>query len=192
MASARLRKAFRYPDDDDDDDDDARVELDEEEQERVIQHLQQQNDKRNSEYSLMFSAIPLVSTVVFLPSLLSSDSLGFTRRLYSFLGIASLLATAYTMKYIPPMHPDPKGKRPIRNPDLTAHVRRFLIPGNSAVCVLLGLVYLFSSGSSSLGIQPTAYLVPAALLITVLLVRQIMISVDLGPLDELRYEYKGA
>ncbi|KAL2833645.1 hypothetical protein BJY01DRAFT_224951 [Aspergillus pseudoustus] len=190
MATARLRKAFRYPDDSDDDD--AREELDEEEQERVIQHLQQQNDRRNSEYNLIFSAIPLVSTIVFLPSLLSSASLSFATRLFSCLGIASLLATAYTMKYIPPMHPDPKGKRPIRNRGFTAHVQRFIIPTNSAVCMLLGLAYLFPPGTSSVEIQPTAYLVPTALLVSILLVRQVMVSVDLAPLDELRYEYKGA
>ncbi|KAL2845361.1 hypothetical protein BJX68DRAFT_242206 [Aspergillus pseudodeflectus] len=190
MASARLRKAFRYPDDSGDDD--AREELDEEEQERVIKHLQQQNDKRNSEYTLIFSAIPLLSTIVFLPSLSSSASLGVATRFYSLLGIASLVATAYTMKYIPPMHPDPKGKRPIRNPDLTAHIRQYLIPANSAVCALLGLAYLFSSGTAAPVMQPTAYLVPAALLSIILLVRQVMVSVDLAPLGELRYEYKGA
>ncbi|KAJ0414111.1 hypothetical protein BJY00DRAFT_45610 [Aspergillus carlsbadensis] len=192
MASARLRKAFRYPDDSDDDDDAPREELDEEEQERVIKHLQQQNNKRNSEYTLIFSAIPLLSTTIFLPSLLSSASLGAATRFYSLLGIASLLATAYTMKYIPLMHPDPKGKRPIQNPDLKAHIRQYLISANSAVCALLGLVYLFSSGTSAPVMQPTAYLVPAALLSIILLVRRVMVSVDLAPLNELRYEYKGA
>ncbi|KAL2863042.1 uncharacterized protein BJX67DRAFT_268362 [Aspergillus lucknowensis] len=190
MASARLRKAFRYPEDSSDDD--GRGELDEEEQERVIRHLQQQNDKRNAEYGLVFAAIPLLSTVFLLPSLLSPAGIGFSTRIYSLLSILSLLATAYTMKYIPPQRPDPKGKRPIRNPDLMMYVRRFIIPGNAAICVLLGLVYLFSSGGSPPGHLPVAYLVPGALLMIVLLARHAMVSVDLKPLEDLRYEYKGA
>ncbi|KAL2819941.1 hypothetical protein BDW59DRAFT_119420 [Aspergillus cavernicola] len=189
MASARLRKAFRYPDDSGEDA--AREELDEEEQERVIRHLQLQSEKRDSQYSTVFAAIPLLLTMVFLPSLLSPAALGFFTRFFNLLSITSLLATAYTMKYVPPQRPDPKGKRPMRNPDLMMHVRRFIIPGNSMACVLLGLGYLFSSEAVA-GIQPTAYLVPAALLVAILTVRQVMVSVDLKPLEDLRYEFKGA
>ncbi|KAL4929615.1 uncharacterized protein BDV17DRAFT_290619 [Aspergillus undulatus] len=189
MASARLRKAFRYPDDSGDDD--VREELDEEEQERVIKHLKTQNEERDSQYSLIFAAIPLVSSVVFVPSLLSSASLGWSIRSSSFAGIISLLATAYTMKYVPPRRPGPKGKRPMRNPDLVAHVHQYIVPGNFAVCALLGLAYLFSSGTST-GIQPVAYLLPTVLFTAILIVRQAMQSVDIKPLEDLRYEYKGA
>lgn len=48
MATVRLRKAFRYPEDSEED----RQELDEEEQEEVIQQLQRQNDARNSQFSV--------------------------------------------------------------------------------------------------------------------------------------------
>jgi hypothetical protein len=51
MATTRLRKAFRYPDDSGDDEQ-GREELDEEEQDVVIRQLQAQNDKRNSEYTV--------------------------------------------------------------------------------------------------------------------------------------------
>ncbi|KKK16571.1 hypothetical protein ARAM_003093 [Aspergillus rambellii] len=197
MASARLRKAFRYPDDSGDDT--VREELDEEEQERVIRHLQIQNEKRNSEYTIIFATIPLLSSIIFIPSLLSSASVGVFVRFLLLLSIGSLLATAYTMKYIPPQRPDPKGKRPMRNPDLMTHVRKYAVPVNTAVCVLLALVYLFSSNTGLSSIQPVAYLVPPslragylALLATILVVRQVMVSVDLKTLEDLRYDYKGA
>ncbi|KAL4870626.1 hypothetical protein BDV12DRAFT_165502 [Aspergillus spectabilis] len=189
MASARFRKAFRYPDDSGDGD--AREELDEEEQERVIKYLKTQNEERDLQYSLVFSAIPLLSTIVFIPSLLPLKDLGLFTRFLSLSSILSLLATAYTMKYVPLQRSDPKGKRPIRDPDLAAHVRKYIIPGNSGICVFLGLAYLSSSAASP-GIQPVAYLVPAALLATIMIVRQVMMSVDLRPLEDLRYEYKGA
>ncbi|GKZ47895.1 hypothetical protein AbraIFM66951_011470 [Aspergillus brasiliensis] len=56
MATARLRRAFRYPDDSGDDEH-SREELDEEEQERVIEQLKSLNEKRNSEYSVNISPI---------------------------------------------------------------------------------------------------------------------------------------
>ncbi|KAL4963188.1 uncharacterized protein BDV14DRAFT_202025 [Aspergillus stella-maris] len=189
MASARLRKAFRYPDDSGDED--VREDLDEEEQERVIGHLRSQNEKHDFQYKLIFVAIPLLSTFLFIPSFLSVSNVGISVRFLSLLGITSLLATAYTMKYVPPQRPDPKGKRPMRNLDLTTQVHQYIVPGNFAMCALLGLAYLSSAGTSA-GIQPVAYLLPIVLLTTILVVRQAMGSVDLKPLEDLRYDYKGA
>ncbi|KAL4935738.1 hypothetical protein BDV06DRAFT_120875 [Aspergillus oleicola] len=189
MASARLRKAFRYPDDSGDED--AREELDEEEQDRVITQLKTHNEERDSQYSFIFAAIPLLSTVLFIPSLLSLNAVGISVRSLSLLGIISLLATAYTMKYVPPRRPDPKGKRAMRNPDLKTHVHYYIVPGNFGICAVLGLAY-FLSAEVSAGVQPVAYLLPPVLLATILIVRQAMGSVDLKPLEDLRYEYKGA
>ncbi|KAL4957943.1 hypothetical protein BDW69DRAFT_142323 [Aspergillus filifer] len=189
MASARLRKAFRYPDDSGNED--ARVELDEEEQERVIEHLKSQNEEHDSQYELIFAAIPLLSTALFIPPLFTVNYVGISLRFLSLLGIASLLATAYTMKYVPPQRPDLKGKRPMRNPNFTTHVHQYIVPGNFGMCALLGLAYFCSAGTSA-GIQPVAYLLPIVLLTTILIVRQAMGSVDLKPLEDLRYEYKGA
>ncbi|KAL4984545.1 hypothetical protein BDW68DRAFT_190406 [Aspergillus falconensis] len=188
MASARLRKAFRYPDSGDDD---VREELDEEEQERVIKILKTQNEERDSQYSLIFAAIPLLSTIIFVPSLLTPATLALSVRFLSLLGTLSLLATAYTIKYVPPQRPDPKGKRPIRAPSFGAHVRKYIIACNAAICAILGMVYFFRSVTSA-GNPPVAYLVPAALLTIILIVRQVMVSVDIQPLEDLRYEYKGA
>ncbi|KAL4763131.1 uncharacterized protein BDW70DRAFT_15294 [Aspergillus foveolatus] len=189
MASARLRKAFRYPVDSGDDD--ARAELDEEEQERVIEALRSQNEKRDSQYSLVFAAIPLLSTTIFVSSLLTPAALDLSVRFLSLLGTLSLLATAYTIKYVPLQRSDPKGKRPVRALDLRERVRNYIIPCNAAICALLGIAYFFRSGASAVN-HPIAYLVPAALLTVILIVRQVMASVDLKTLEDLRYDYKGA
>ncbi|KAL4755107.1 hypothetical protein BDW72DRAFT_54110 [Aspergillus terricola var. indicus] len=189
MASARLRKAFRYPVDSGDDD--AREELDEEEQERVIEVLKSQNEERDSQYSLVFAAIPLLSAIIFVSSLLTPATLDLSVRVLSLLGTLSLLATAYTIKYVPLQRPDPKGKRPMRPLDLRERVRKYIIPCNAAICALLVMAYFFRSGTSA-GNHPVAYLVPAASLTIILIVRQVMASVDLESLEDLRYEYKGA
>lgn len=105
---------------------------------------------------VVFAAIPLLSIIVFVPSLLSSHALGVSTRFLSLISIISLLATTYTIKYVPPQRPDPKGKRPVRHPDL---VRRYIIPGNSGISAFLVLVYFISS-EASIGAQPVVYLVP--------------------------------
>ncbi|PYI10385.1 hypothetical protein BO78DRAFT_306178 [Aspergillus sclerotiicarbonarius CBS 121057] len=191
MASARLRKAFRYPDDSSDDER-GREELDEEEQERVIDRLKALNEKRNSEYSIVFAAIPLFSSYAFVASILSGSS-GLYERCLSLFGILSLLATAYTMRCLPLQRPDPKGKRPMTRSNTIVRVQRYLLPLNAVMCVLLALIYASQSTTESrLGIQPITYLVPGAMFATVLVARQVMLSVDLKTLENLRYEYKGA
>ncbi|CAG8894693.1 unnamed protein product [Penicillium egyptiacum] len=184
MAAVRLRKAFRYPEESEGE----REELDEEQQERVIQQLQSQNDARNAQYSVVFTALPLLAATVFVPSVLSASSQ--TERLFSLLSVASLLTTAYIMK-CSPLQPDRKGKKP-----MTLHTERIsrlhaaLVPATSAICLLLAMGYL-STGSSD-GIQPVLYLIPGAMLAVILLAQKVMLSVDLASLKDLQYEYKGA
>ncbi|OJJ71488.1 hypothetical protein ASPBRDRAFT_126880 [Aspergillus brasiliensis CBS 101740] len=192
MATARLRRAFRYPDDSGDDEH-SREELDEEaEQERVIEQLKSLNEKRNSEYSIVFAAIPLFSSFAFIAPILSGSS-SLSERCLSLLGVLSLLVTAYIMKYLPLERPDPKGKRPMTTPHGMASIQRCILPVNAAICVLLALVYASQPrAQSSLEIQPVTYLVPGAMFAAVLVARKVMLSVDLRTLENLRYEYKGA
>ncbi|GLA45829.1 hypothetical protein AnigIFM63604_006784 [Aspergillus niger] len=191
MATARLRRAFRYPDDSGDEEH-SREELDEEEQERVIEQLKALDEKRNSEYSIVFAAIPLFSSFAFIASILSGSS-SLSERCLSLLGALSLLVTAYIMKYFPLERPDPKGKRPMTTPHAMASIRPYILLVNAAICVLLALVYASQPTTQSwLEIQPVIYLVPGAMFAAVLVARKVMLSVDLKTLENLRYEYKGA
>ncbi|KAJ5353628.1 hypothetical protein N7541_006192 [Penicillium brevicompactum] len=180
--AVRLRKVFRYPEELDE-----REELDEEEQERVIEQLQSQNDARNAQYSMVFTALPLMAALVFVPSVLSP--LSQLERLYSFLALTSLVTTAYIMR-CSPLQPDLKGKKPMNvHNERMAQIHAALVPGASAISLLLALVYL---SAGAYGIQPVLYLIPGALLATVLLAQRVMRSVDLASLKNLQYEYKGA
>ncbi|KAJ5081429.1 hypothetical protein NUU61_009693 [Penicillium alfredii] len=186
MAAVRLRKAFRYPEDSDEE----HEELDEVEQERVIQRLQGQNDARNAQYSLIFTIIPLLSATIFLPSVLSAASVA--ERFLSLVGLASLSVTAYIMR-TSPLRLDPKGKKPMSVADeRLARIRAVLVPANGAVCLLLAVLYCFIGAGSSYGSRPVLYLIPGAMLVTILLAQQVMLSVDLTSLKDLQYEYKGA
>ncbi|KAJ6107946.1 hypothetical protein N7523_009269 [Penicillium sp. IBT 18751x] len=181
----RLRKAFRYPDESGSE----REELDEEEQERVIQQLQSQNEARNAQYSMIFTGIPLLLTTTFIPSILSASTFG--EALLSFLGILSLVGSAYTMRHAP-LHPDRKGKKPLlAENDRLAWLLSALVPVNGAVCLVLTACFVIGAGASYT-IHPVLYLIPGAMLAVILLARETMLSVDLSTLKDLQYEYKGA
>ncbi|KAE8376486.1 hypothetical protein BDV26DRAFT_265411 [Aspergillus bertholletiae] len=185
MAAAQFRRAFRYPDDSGDEKHE-REELDEEEQEVVIERLRAQNEKRDAEYTVIFAVIPLLSASVFIPTVFRRGS-GLEERSLSFLGILSLIATAYIMKYVPFQRPDSKGKGPMRNSGILTHLRKVLLPVNAAICGLLLLVWLLSP----VELPRDTYIVPGAMLAIIMLARKMMVSVDLKYLENLRYGYKG-
>ncbi|KNG80455.1 hypothetical protein ANOM_010625 [Aspergillus nomiae NRRL 13137] len=159
MAAARLRKAFHYPDDSGDNEHE-REELDEEEQELVINRLRVQNDKHNAEFTVTFTAIPLLSVSVFIPSVIKQGA-SLQERFLTCLGILSLITTAYTMKYFPFQHPDLKGKGSMRSSGtIITHFRKLLLPVNTAICGMLLLVWLFTPVEPPSDVQPKVYFVP--------------------------------
>ncbi|CAL5874161.1 uncharacterized protein PFLUO_LOCUS8449 [Penicillium psychrofluorescens] len=180
MAAVRLRRAFHYPEDSD-----GREELDEEEQHQLIQQLQTQNDTRNGQYNVVFSVIPLLTAVVFVIPVFSASP---TERFFALLSIVSLATTAGIMRSSP-LQRDRKGKKPISAQDERRAWIRPLVPANIVACAVLAVYCL--SGRSSVA-RPMLYLMPAVMLATILLAREVMLSVDLAPLKDLQYEYKGA
>jgi hypothetical protein len=120
---------------------------------------------------MVFTALPLITAAVFVPSVLSASS--HFERLFSLLGLVSLLATAYIMRSSP-LQPDRKGKKPmtVRN-ERMARLHAGMVPGTSAVCLLLALVYL--SAGSSWGIRPVLYLIPGGMITCPLLPEQRLI-----------------
>ncbi|KAL1872168.1 hypothetical protein Plec18167_006771 [Paecilomyces lecythidis] len=191
MAALRIRKTFRYPEDSDDDN---RQELDEEEQERLINDLRLRDDARNAEYKLIFSIVPLVSVIAFVPGLFSSAATA-SGRFISLLSTVSLLASAYIMRYIPHPKPDPKGKRPVRNLGHVDLVKEHLVAINAGVCALVTLLaYVTDYGSRAgyAGVPWALGLVPGVVFGIVCIARKLMLSVDVGQLENLKYDYKGA
>lgn len=105
---------------------------------------------------MVFTALPLLAATVFVPSVLSASSQA--ERLFSLLSLVSLLTTAYIMRCFP-LQPDRKGKKPMTlHTERIARLHAALVPGTSAVCLLLAVVYLFTG--SSYAIHPVLYLIP--------------------------------
>lgn len=95
-ATTHLRKTFKYPTEDDAMEPD---ELDEEEQEVLIADLQASNETTNLFYVRVFTALPLAATLPFCYYL----TLGATRVSFlpCVLAVTSLLASAFTMGFVP-------------------------------------------------------------------------------------------
>ncbi|KAL1633714.1 hypothetical protein SLS58_010978 [Diplodia intermedia] len=96
MATTRLRKAFRYPDDSEEEPAEG---IDEEEQEKLIAQLQTEDVARTDFYKKAFLALPALSLTLYLRPLLAPSS--FAEFLTAVLAITSLAASAYTLYFIP-------------------------------------------------------------------------------------------
>jgi len=192
LTSLRLRRTFRYPEELNNEDE-TRVELDEEEQEAIVQDLHRRDEQGNTQYKLAFTILPLVATGAFLPIIRSPSSSVF-QKLLCFLGISSLLFTSYMMRLARPPKPDRNGKQPMGTVEVRdGGIERYLSLINAGVCVFLFLAACLlkfrNDGSDSLWIL---YLVPGLVFQIAFLARKTILSVDIGQLEALRYEYKGA
>ncbi|CBX91947.1 hypothetical protein LEMA_P046530.1 [Plenodomus lingam JN3] len=164
IAAQRLRKTFKYPSESDDEN---AVEngMDEQDRNTLIQTLSTQDTSATHTYTLLLLLLPLAPIPFYLPRLLTPHTL-----LPSLVHIASLLASAYTLYYLPlaptamqpidgapvPAAPTSRippwertgetpGRRPV--PWLSASTADFLaqwlVVGNRALCGVLALYDVF-------------------------------------------------
>jgi len=193
MAAARIRRAFRYPDDSEFKYLD-REELDEEEQEHLIKHLQLENEKRNTQYHVVFMIVPLVLAAAYIPSILSLSTSSHSKAL-SLFSIVSLVSTAYIVKSIPLKRPEHKGKKITRELKECSFFQKYMTSLNATLCILLLLSSWHmevNNRRESADISAVFYVVPGGILGAICIARELMQSVDISQLEELRYEYKGA
>ncbi|KAK8025155.1 hypothetical protein PG990_002978 [Apiospora arundinis] len=98
-AAARLRRTFVHPDNDDVNELLEQEALDEQEQEQLIESLAAQNRARNSQFRLFLLALPILSTVPYLISLVQPGKLN---TLVAMLALTSLGSTAWMLHALPP------------------------------------------------------------------------------------------
>ncbi|EFQ98886.1 hypothetical protein MGYG_01900 [Nannizzia gypsea CBS 118893] len=190
MASTRLRKTFKYPDSDGDDD--TRPELDDQEQEALIESLRRDNETANAFYQVVLAVIPCISSCIFIPTIISFNS-AFWDRTSAFLSAASLLWTAYYMKYTRLPQNKPKGRRSISlSEEKEDPISRYTVTVNAVISLFLALSGFLSFQKDPGNAYHILYIVPAVVLFTIVAARRTMVSVDLDELEHLRYEYKGA
>ncbi|EZF33678.1 hypothetical protein TMEN_6647 [Trichophyton mentagrophytes] len=190
MASTRLRKTFKYPDSDGDDD--ARPELDDQEQEALIESLRKDNETANAFYQLVLAVIPCVASCIFIPTIISFNSV-FYDRASAFLGAASLLWTAYYMKYTPLPQSEFRGRHSISlSEEKEDPISRYTVIVNAVISLFLALSGFLRFQKDPGNAYHVLYVLPAVALFTIVAARRTMVSVDLDELERLRYEYKGA
>lgn len=185
MATTRLRKTFRYPTDEDSDDP---VEgIDEEEQEKLIQTLHTTDAAKTRLYTALLLPLPLLPTLLYLPRLTTS----LPAASLSAAAIASLLATAYILYYLPHA-PDTAGSRQPGPPDADRSVRRHIVPLNGVLSAVLAVREGLAGTGWREGLAGGGGYVPAFVFLLVLVARTQLRPVDVGGLERLRYRYKGA
>ncbi|KAL9636337.1 MAG: hypothetical protein Q9164_002883 [Protoblastenia rupestris] len=195
MATARLRNTFRYPADNSEDDD-TPGDLDEEEQEKLIQKLKEEDEKRNEQYKKrLFLAIDTVAATTFIPALLMSPL--FQVKLICLFSMTSLIATAYILVFVPNTK-DSAGDGPYSTQILSADpklgpLKQYLSFLNGGLSLLLSLNAYPLKGKSGVheGFWVLCFL-PIVILSINTLARRLMLSLDIGELEKLKYGYKGA
>ena len=139
MATARIRKAFRYPDDADNEP----PELDEEEQEKLIADLQQQDTDNSKIYSTIYATIPAAAALFTLYTLLTAST--SRQALIALLSLSSLLATNYIFLMLPAKAPDKKGKKPVYLAEMEqTPITRYLPTLNGALAAVTLLASITS------------------------------------------------
>jgi len=204
QTSARLRKTFHYPADNDSTDSLPEV-LDEEEQEHLIYTLQRENATRNTLYVRIFLALPILSSLAYLPSLINPST-----TLISLLSITSLLSTAWILYALPtgktgiafldavtaPKQPSSaySVRRTIPMAEDDSPVMKYLPYLNFVLSGLIAVLAVFISARARS--RDNRWMVfgnlPVAMYLVVLMAKVFMGSVDVGELEDLKYRYKGA
>ncbi|KAH7401643.1 hypothetical protein BKA66DRAFT_451118 [Pyrenochaeta sp. MPI-SDFR-AT-0127] len=95
MAAQRIRKTFKYPTESDDEDA-VEAGMDEQDQANLISTLSAHDTSATYRYTLLLLVLPLTPILLYIPRLFSLQT-----ALPSVLAIASLLASAYTLYFLP-------------------------------------------------------------------------------------------
>ncbi|KAF6227732.1 hypothetical protein HO173_012062 [Letharia columbiana] len=192
MAATRLRETFQYPADNSDDDDTPKN-LDEEEQEKLIAKLRVEDDERNEEYKRIFLAVPSVSAMAYIPTLIMSSLV--QAKLVSLLCITSLTATAYILAFVPITRHKSlnrvKSKKRLEPMSGPVHQYISYLNGTlSLLCALNSIIFRDKQGVHD-GFWLLC-LLPVVSFAFIILARRLMLSVDVDELEILKYGYKGA
>ncbi|KAK7978312.1 hypothetical protein PG988_005802 [Apiospora saccharicola] len=198
-AAARLRRTLAYPADEDTLSHDellAQEALDEQEQEELIESLAAQNRARNSQFRLFLLALPILSTVPYLISLVQPGKLN---TLVAMLALTSLGSTAWMLHTLPP------GETGVPALDRSASAMLDVMQKKSPLEVfmpylnagLCGVLVMTGFVSKAHAPQQWGHVglgnLPAVVYAVVLLAKMVMGSVDPeGELGALKYNYKGA
>ncbi|KAH4259003.1 hypothetical protein HBI04_106550 [Parastagonospora nodorum] len=208
MAATRLRKTFQYPSESDDED---AVEqgMDEQDQDHLISTLSARDTSTTRIYTLLLSALPLAPALLHIPLLLSISTV-----MPSLAAIASFLASAYTLYFLP-LAPQKisilnsadlkanKGKRggyqaaqverravPYVPDEVAEMLAKYMVPANAGLCVLMAVAEFFSGHEWSEGLAVGGGFLPGFVLSVVLWARRELRVVDMTELEKLKFASK--
>ncbi|KAI9671811.1 MAG: hypothetical protein M1831_003339 [Alyxoria varia] len=217
-ATARLRKAFRYPADADVDENEPAEGIDEQEQERVVATLSTHDYKSTAAYRRIFLAIPTF-TLCYYFSALGPVSIGIHPSAHPLLWLSSILSAGLSLFLIWDVHVQgdasnehkPPGGFLGRTGDATSRLlngyhtfarsvgwarqRAAWIDGVVSTATFMGAWWSASNIEVGPGEISGAWLMALPALLTFLVaavVQHELQPIDVRGLQKLKYEYKGA
>ncbi|QIW98100.1 hypothetical protein AMS68_003618 [Peltaster fructicola] len=186
MATARLRKVFRYPDDDEHEP----GELDEEEQEKLIADLQQRDADNGRIYTFLFAFVPGGAILYFLATVFTAT--GLRDRLIAFISLFCVAATTYILLLQPLASPDRKGKKPVyvaeRESSPVHRSLPYLITAWSSVLLITAALSWWNSSYD----HAVREALPIVIFAFTMYVREQLRPLAWQELHQARYELKGA
>ncbi|KZM25057.1 uncharacterized protein EKO05_0007569 [Ascochyta rabiei] len=198
MAATRLRKTFHYPDSSDDEDT-VEAGMDAQDQAHLLSSLRSHDTTSTRMYTLLLLAFPATIALFTLPGLLGASTL-----IPSFLALASLAASAYTLYVLPLAPTSPviivdgrevasgRGKAgverkqvPWLSDEAQEVLAQYIVPANGAVCGLLAVAEVVQGRAWSEGMMVGGGYLPGLVLTVVLWARRELRVVDMSALQQL-------
>ncbi|KAL5402071.1 hypothetical protein PMIN03_010967 [Paraphaeosphaeria minitans] len=208
-AATRLRRTFHYPSESDDEDA-VEAGMDEQDQAHLLTTLSTHDTHTTSTYTHLLLVLPLLPILLYIPHLIRASTLPVAG-----LAIPSLLASAYTLYFLPlpPVRisvshvaglqplarakPQPSAPKAERRPvpyisDATAEVvARYIVAANGVLCGVLAVAEMLQGRSWGAGMSVGGGYLPGLVFTVVLFARRELRAVDMSELERLRYQSKG-
>lgn len=169
--------------------------LDEDEQDALINSLRRKDLSTISFWTPVFSLLPVVISILYIPSLLPYTSR--REKLLSVLSITCLLSSSYVLYYIPKdqhsssknkiwLGMEPKLKEKLIN--MSSPVNVYLPILNTGMAVVLGII------SYMLWMRNDVFvwtILPTIIYIIIMIVRRVLVPLDIEGLEKMKYLLKG-
>ncbi|KAF2441798.1 hypothetical protein P171DRAFT_366171 [Karstenula rhodostoma CBS 690.94] len=209
-AATRLRRTFQYPSESDDEDA-VEAGMDEQDQATLLTTLSTHDTRTTSTYTHLLLVLPLLPIVLYIPLLFHLSTLPAAG-----LAIPSLLASAYTLYFLPlpPLRisvshvadlqsptsarskPKPTEAKAERRPvpyisEGTAEVvARYIVFANGALCAVLAVAEVLQGRAWGEGMTVRGGYLPGLVFTVVMFARRELRAVDMSELERLQYQSK--
>ncbi|KAK7191074.1 uncharacterized protein CC84DRAFT_1117904 [Paraphaeosphaeria sporulosa] len=209
-AATRLRRTFHYPSESDDEDA-VEAGMDEQDQAHLLTTLSTHDTHTTSTYTHLLLVLPLLPILLYIPHFFRLSTLPAAG-----LAIPSLLASAYTLYFLPlpPVQISVSHVVDLQSPSARSRtkpaetkaerppvpyiseatadlVARYIVVANGALCAVLAIAEMLQGRSWGEGVTVGGGYLPGLVFTVVMFARRELRAVDMSELERLQYQSKG-